>query len=122
MPSVEEINSWSDGQIVAEIRKLLPPHWSFTERPGSRQEWPAATIASPDATVWEGTEADRRILLLNAFGWIWLRGQKTKHPIWRVRGQEGARPAPRPPPSIPDPPDLDPEEINRMVYGKKPTR
>jgi hypothetical protein len=123
MLTVEEITSWTVDQLLTELLGLLSPQEVFDERivEGGWTTASVTRVEGPTRTVlWSGTEPDRRLLLLNAFGWVWLRGQKTKHPVWKPRGPEGARPAPRPHPAVPDPPDLDPEEVTRLVYWKKP--
>jgi len=123
--TVNEVTSWTVDQILDELLKILPPNHFFTERI-VEGGWTAAAVTLVEGVTrsvqWEDAAPDRRLLLLNAFGWAWLRGQKTQHPVWKPRGPEGARTAPRPHPAIPDPPDVDPEEVTRLVYGKKPTR
>lgn len=120
MPSVHEINAWPPEQIREEIRRLLPQDWSFKEDTG---RWATGSFLDKDgAIMWEGEEPDRRLLLLSAYGWLWLRGQTPKHPVWKIRKPGGAMPAQRQAPEIPDPPDLDPVEINKAVYEKKAKR
>jgi hypothetical protein len=130
MPQIEEISSWSIQEILDEIQRLLPEGTRFVE--AAKQGWYLASVQQvvPDVpnlpepkVLWSDGGPDRRLLLLNAFGWIWLHDQKPKHPAWRPRS--GGRPARRHPtgpfPKIADPPDLDPEEI-RSVYEKPPKR
>jgi hypothetical protein len=126
MPSIEEISAWSVQDILSEIQRLLPEGFRFTE--AAKEGWCIASVQqtvaeSPEAKVlWSDSGPDRRLLLLNAFGWIWLRGQTPKHPAWRPRpGGQPVRRHPAPFPKVPDPPDLDPAEI-RSVYEKGPKR
>ena len=125
MPSIEEIESWSIDTILAEIKRLLPPGTSFVE--GSRNGWIVVTVQKMDAEnpdekiMWSDNGPDRRLLLLNAFGWLWVRTQKPRHPAWKPRpGGMPTRPHPAPL-NFQGPPDLDPANI-RAVYEKGPKR
>lgn len=126
MPSIERISIWTNEETVEEIKRLLPEDSSFVEN--CRDGWFFGRIqqALPDSSepsvLWEDINADRHLLLLNAFGWLWLRGQKESHPIWRPRpNSQPSRRHPAPFPNTPDPPDLDPENI-RGVYEGGPKR
>jgi hypothetical protein len=119
MPSVDEMERWTADDARQEINKILPAGWSF-EAHRDEEGWCHASFHSADGPIWSESHPDLKLLLLNAFGWLWLRGQKPKHPAWRIReGAKPARPAPQPHPAVADPPDLDPEEINSLVYGKR---
>lgn len=122
MPSIEQIDAWSVEEILGEIRRLLTPGLSFVE--ATKEGWATGSFQQPSkeegsepVILWSNTNADRRIMLLNAFGWLWLRNQKPKHPAWKPR--PGGQPARRHPSPLKfqDPPDLDPEHI-RAVYEK----
>jgi hypothetical protein len=124
MPQIEEISSWSIQEILDEIQRLLPEGTRFVE--AAKQGWCLASVQqvvgeTDPKVLWSDGGPDRRLLLLNAFGWVWLHDQKPKHPAWRPR--PGGRPARRhPSPSkVADPPDLDPDEI-RSVYETPPKR
>lgn len=122
MPSLEQISAWTIPEIIEEIRKLLPEGHVLVE--GIREGWHAATIqhGSPEPHVlWSATHADRKHVLLNAFGWLWLRGQKSRHPVWKPRNWAPMRRRPMTASRIPDPPDLDPAEI-RAVYEREGTK
>jgi hypothetical protein len=121
VPSAAEISSWSPEQIRAEITRLLPADCTFTE--SVLDGWAhGAFNDKAGAILWEGSEPDRRILLLSAYGWIWTRGRTPKHPAWKLRKPGGAMQTPKQGPEIPDPPDLDPVEINKAVYEKQSKR
>lgn len=120
MFSLEEMTTWSPEDIEVEIRKLLPPEWTFSTK--LKDGWFGATILSGLETLWTDWHADRRTLFLNAFGWLWVREQKPRHPAWKRRTGEvrpvimeglvtlpGAE-------DVPDPEDLDPEVL-ASVYG-----
>lgn len=123
MASVDQIAAWSAEELRVEIAKLVPKDHTFVEE--ESDGWFTVSVQTSESKVlW----ADRGILpktvLTNAFGWLWMRQQKPKHPAWALRSPNQAHhdiPAVR---RTPDPPDLDPEEI-RKVYereSKKPKR
>ena len=120
MPSIEEIGAWSLDEIRGEIVKIIPAGWSFQE--GREDRWFHVSFIKTgepeEPPFWSDKHTDPRLLLLNAFGWLWTRHQKPTHPKWRPRDPT-TRPAIRPPiPQVSDPPDLDPKEIQK-VYGEK---
>jgi hypothetical protein len=120
MPTINEIASWTLEEIRIEILKILPAGWSFRE--GREERWVQAAFfktGSPETPpYWSDTHMDPRLLLLNAFGWLWVRCQKPKHPVWRPRSAP-SRVVARPTiPQVPDPSDLDPQRI-RQVYEEK---
>lgn len=127
MPSIEEIATWTIEEILGEIARLLPEGTVFVE--AAKEGWHVATVQQKGAentesqVLWTDNGPDRRLVLLNAFGWLWLRGQKTHHPAWKPRpGGKPARPHPfGPSPQVPDPPDLDPKHV-RSVYENPPKR
>lgn len=115
----EEISAWSAEEIRAEIQGLLPAGWKVAsdqdnggfwyiciERPG--EEGSIAEI--------EEAHADERMALLNVFGRLWLKrlpavGEESP---WRRRqdlSRAGVTAAVSRGSSIPDPGDLDPNEI-----------
>ncbi len=124
MPSIEEISSWTIQEIIQEVVRLLPARQALVE--ARNEGWHVATIQETAADaetkiLWTDRNADRKLVLLNAFGWLWLRNQKPHHPAWKPR--DGGRPMRRPVHSakVADPADLDPAEI-RAVYEKGPKR
>lgn len=126
MPSIEQIATWTVEEILGEIQRLLPEGTAFVE--AAKEGWHVATVQQRGAEnaepqiLWTDNGPDRRLVLLNAFGWLWLRGQKPKHPAWKPRGTEPARRHPAGAfPTVPDPPDLDPENV-RSVYENPPKR
>lgn len=125
MPSIEQISTWTIPEILQEIRARLTEGCTFVE--GTKEGWYIATVQQTVANaevkvLWSESGADRKILLLNAFGWLWLRDQQPKRPAWRPRTGEGpSRPTRGPLVNVPDPPDLDPAEI-RAVYQKGPPK
>src|SRR5271166_2871739 len=126
MPSLEEISTWTIQDIRTEIQKLVPEGHTFAESVKDGWHFAVLQCTAPSSNLsevlWSDQNPDRKLLLLNAFGWLWLRGQKPKHPAWKAhRGGQPARRHPAPFPKIADPPDLDPKEI-RAVYEKGPNK
>lgn len=121
--SVEEMTAWTAEEAAAAIGKLLPAGWTIGLNQDD-QGWFHGEIKDAEAAVqWSDWQADRRVLLLNGFGFLWLRGQKTRHPAWRPRGMASARPNPADPmsrvSSVPDPADLDPAEVQSVYSSRK---
>ncbi len=116
--SAEEMTAWSEQDVEAELRRLLPSNWQLNT--GAQDGWYYAALLDEDTkTVWEEWGAVRRLLLLNAFGWLWMRNQTPKHPAWKVRTHEVLLPnlTPSTKEPLPDPEDVTPEEI-RAVYDR----
>jgi hypothetical protein len=124
MPAPEEISAWSLDEIRAEIRALLPAGWTATDAKNSGGYW-IVTIESPGeyGSVLELVEAnaDERLALLNAFGWLWTKSlpKPGGDSPWQRRGEvtPPKHAASGSGTSVPDPDDLDPKEI-AQVYEK----
>lgn len=122
MPTLEEVTAWSGEELEAEARHLLPEGWGLSYEQGTDGWWRASIFDAEQQVVWADSHADPRHLLLNAYGWLLVRGQQPTDPQWRrrrelspraVRGDLGLRGV-----TIPDPEDLDPSEV-RAVYGER---
>ncbi len=120
MASIEQIQSWTISEILGEIQRLLPEGASFVE--ATKDGWHIATVqqvvldSSEPKILWSDRGPDRRLTVLNGFGWLWLRNQKPRHPAWKPRqGPEPVRYNPAPFPNIPNFSHLDPAKI-RAVY------
>jgi hypothetical protein len=113
-----EVAALSDEEIEAEIRGLLRPDERFDFF--QKHYWYAEVWRDPCESLWRNTGFDKRLLLLDAYGWLWARLNPSTSHLWTSRRQE----LPRPPTawketsSVPDPEDLDPSEVD-AVYGKK---
>ncbi len=130
MPSApEEISAWSIEELEAEIDAALPSGWSlsFRESPDGYWEFVIQSVTDESEPLirLEKENADRRLGLLDVYGWLWLEGSP-KPPA-------GSPWAPRPELSIeivtghanirgskvPDPEDLDPAEIALIHKSRK---
>ena len=129
MFTFEEINSWEAPEIVRQIESRLEPGWRFVCEPDMGM-W-AARIEQPDddgeaKVLWEDESPDQRLVLFNAFGWVWARHQpqRAADSPWRRRRDltrksvtQGVSASSTSYPEVPDPEDLDPSEV-LAVYEK----
>jgi hypothetical protein len=129
MLSLEEMTTWTVEDIQAQIDAYKAKDLFFRfDFDRELMFWHARFERFDEAQrkrviVWEDHGADERITLFNAFGWVWARSQTPlpKDSPWRprpdvtlhhVNQKVAARGH-----SVPDPEDLDPEEI-KAVYEK----
>ena len=113
MLSVESVAAWAVTDIKQNINALLSE--GQTCEVSQHEEFHVVRILHGEDTIWQDQSADLRLVLLSAFGWLWSRGKTTQHPAWRPRN---LRSSPRPvyvvQSRIPDPPDLDPKELEEL--------
>lgn len=122
MPTLEEITAWSLDEIEAEIERRLPQGWRLNPVWVEVGYWDYA-VESPLESEWKvewlDQGVDRKVLALNAFGWIWFRDrpQPTATSRW-ARRQELTKEAvtQKVAQMVPDPEDLDPEAIDHLVH------
>lgn len=127
MPTIEEMSAWSDVELVAEIQTLLPPGWFVRIDANPEGYWEVSVDRATDTpepiTEFFESHIDKRIALLNIYGaigaykarsrseqWIGGRRELTKQPV-RIKSS-----------AIPDPADLDPEEVEAvylLMRGKR---
>lgn len=111
----EEIVLCSPDEIRVEIRRLLRPGEQFTLDPSQGYE---VEIRAEEKVLWTSAGFDERLVLLDAYGWLWFR---TREPaastsLWvrktELTREEVARRA-----ASPLPEDLDPAEIHSVYEG-----
>lgn len=116
MLSIEEMTAWDEDQIQAEIQARLPPghRFVFGVEAGS---W-CARFYGPEGVVWESSHYEARVLLFNAFGWLWKPPPRVHASRWRPHGGHRLVPVGRSAQeaATPDPEDLDPVQVS-AVYG-----
>lgn len=120
MPSLEEMTIWSTEDLNRQIQLSLPSGW--TMRSASEGGIYSATVLDQTGEAqWHGQRTDYRLLQLDVYGWLITRGAKSQNPAWARRDNLTPKRVGRDiglgGPSIPDPEDLDPEEV-RAVYEK----
>jgi hypothetical protein len=113
----DDILGWSDDRIERELARRLIGCGLVCEWTGStwsaRIETTAVDGGSP-RIVYRSDNLDRRLALLEAYGYVWLNEQPPtlRGSLW---DPERIRPARAPVPKVrevvADPPDLDPEEV-----------
>lgn len=123
MPSVEEMATWAPDEIMAHIQRLLPEGHEFGLGRQGIALWLARVVNSSGDKLWERSGMDERVLLLDAYGWLWLQRQAAPAPDtpWARRPSPKLQQVSRSPSTDPDPEDLDPAEV-LAVYGFGPKR
>lgn len=133
MLSVEEMTAWTNDDILVQI-ETLKPKGTFFRCVFNEEErfWHARFERFDEAqrkrvVLWEEFGPDERLTLFNAFGWIWARQQPLppKDSPWSphrrdLRQQAVRGRATTPGHSVPDPEDLDPEEVQAVYEGPTP--
>lgn len=118
----DEVLLASNEEVEAEIKSLLQDAESFAI--SFDKGWHGEILAG-DEVVWWGGGFDYRLVLLDAYGWLWMRAHPPKRGLrWGDRPeltremvtQRAQRQA-----SAKDPEDLDPDEIAAVYedYRKK---
>ena len=125
MFSLEEMSSWDVQDVRAAIISDLPGGWKFIAEVVNGWYF-AKFLDDVERVVWEDQSADQRLLFFSAYGWMHLRNHKPRIPAWKLRTSEvnptetiAGRAAPHI--EVPDPEDLDPEEV-RSVYADPHSR
>ena len=130
MPTIEEMTAWSPRDIQVELKKLLPEGWVF-EHIVSRDGFFRALVVDVSdqkkpLVQWEGDNLDERLLLFDAYGWLWMKKhppEKRQRTPWKTRKSELTRKAVTQRVTLgkdpaPDPEDLDPNEV-ASIYKER---
>lgn len=117
MFSLEETTLWTAKEALDRLNQVKPDSWTlnYLEEAG----WHKASLIDEQGVVqWSNEHSDPKILFLDALGWLYVRSGEVKYPVWRPRKSEV--PLYRPPvlDMIPDPPDLDPSEVDAVYKGR----
>jgi hypothetical protein len=125
MATIEEMTAWTLEEIQAEIRAALPEKWRF-EFLTEDGQWRTRFLGVEGECLWWRTYLEPRVLLLDAYGWLWRQQhrQLPTNPAWIPRdrrklvpvGKVGLQGV-----TVPDPEDLNPDEID-AVYQGRPTK
>jgi hypothetical protein len=119
--ALDELARYPDEEIKIHVQQLLRPGEDFQIQ--LVETWWEAEIlfreGESSKLLWDQMGFDQRLLLLDAYGWLWSRLQPaTASSVWvrqrEVTREDLTRRAVRHVP-IPDPEDLDPKEV-QMVY------
>ena len=125
MPLVlENLLNLTDAEIETAVQENVPSGLSLVFEPSDR--YLTAIVSDNQGNpTWSRSSSDPRILLFDVVGYfLYLQGHQPRHPAWRRRGEVAissavgnkAHQAYTP---IPDPEDLNPNEI-LSVYGLRP--
>ena len=120
MATLEEMTTWAPDDIQGEILTMLPEGWRFEFIPED-QQWRARFLNAEGTILWWNTYIEPRFLLFDAFGWLFRRHHKTVNPIWTPRSQREFVPVGKvglQGVTVPDPEDLDPDEIAAVYSGR----
>lgn len=124
------MTTWSAEDIRSQATALLPDGWALLCEQGVHGWW-SATISEPSGSelvpVWQGSSADERIALFDAYGWLWLRSKpivESNSPWVRRRelSRESVTNRVARGLDVPDPEDLDPAEVAAVyetLHGKR---
>lgn len=124
MFSLEEMASWTLEEVRHQIKELLPKGHKFGVRQLEGDEgWEAHYEDAEGNVLWRRSGLDERVLLLDAFGWLFVQQRSRPAPgsPWNKRPPVAQQPIEHRPVEIPDPEDLDPAEV-LAVYGYGPKK
>lgn len=117
MPDYVEMTAWSLEETRFHLQNVLPKGWKFEQGVDEEYLW-ARVLQDDGVVVWDNIHLDERTLLLDAYCWLHFRSQPKldRSSVWAERRVElTRRGVTQRVMSVPDPEDLDPEEI-RSVY------
>lgn len=112
MFSLEETLTWTAEDAHERLQAVVPAGWSV-ERSEEAGWHRVALLDAAGVEQWAGEHPDPKFIALDALGWLRLRDHRVKNPAWKPREAEvplfrepGVVQSP-----VPDPPDLDPDEV-----------
>lgn len=131
MVNPEEVSAWSVEELEAEIINLLPQGWELRSQRESSGHW-SVWIQRPSEAGGPVLEldregADKRLTLLDVFGWLWMRNMPTPSTDspWVRRNNPSVQSVTRTVHAavkgshIPDPEDLDPSQVALIHKTRK---
>jgi len=125
MPTIEEITAWSNTQLLAELKAVLPKDWELSYGWNPKEGYWHLEIGRLEAgrLIIESEEhhLDGRLILLNAYGRFWPGHKPTEGSMWGHRGELTRELVTQRAnlPNLADPEDLDPTEISLMIPKKE---
>jgi hypothetical protein len=118
MFTAEEAALWSAEEALHKLRCALPLGWRLTIR-GEARYSVAELHDAAGSRRWISSNPDPKFLYLEGLGWLAVRNHKTSHPAWRPRDRDAPLRVPNPISNDPDPPDLDPKEVEAVYKGRR---
>ena len=123
MHSLTEISTWTYEDAEAALQVALPAGWNFNYAQDQDHTglYEGAIRDAAGVEQWRGMLPDLRLLLLDAYGFLSLRGyQGATTGLWAVRRQElTSSIVQKRALEIPDPDDLVPTEIEALYHLQK---
>lgn len=110
--SLEELTAWSLEELTAEVKARLPEGQELILGPNR------VAIKGLDSILWEESGLDVRVLLYSAYAFLTGLPDPSDASPWVRRQPRNVVRRPLPDQSIPDPGDLDPEEIESVYFGR----
>lgn len=118
MFTAADITLWGPEEALHELKESLPLGWKLFLR--TEEQYAVAELYDGDDNrVWIGSNFDRKILCLDALGWLMTRNHKPRHPAWKPREHEVTLRVPNQPSLGPDPLDLDPAEVAAVYRNRR---
>jgi hypothetical protein len=119
MFSIEEAMAWTAEEAVLQLKQAIPSLWKLKCSTDADGWFQITLLDEKEQVLWSGEHVDLKILALDVLGWFCIRDYQIQNPVWTPRKKEV--PLYRPPVSekAPDPPDLDPDEIDAVYRDFK---
>lgn len=123
MASPEEMSAWSIEETKAEIQALMPKGWTLlTLQAEGYWKVTVHRLGENLESVLEIEESsvDLKIALLNVYGPLYLKTLPAGSSHWQRWGElTEKRPSRKPSKDLPDPEDLDPQEVEQLYSTRK---
>jgi hypothetical protein len=124
---LETITTWTLDETRAAITLLLPEGWTHTVFEQDDGVWGVEIYDVESTEIWADSHPDLKLVLLNAYGFLWRRSYVPSNPMWQRRRddlREVARRGMMHVPGaedLPDPEDFDPDSVYGLDSKGKPT-
>lgn len=121
-----EVTTWDEERIKDEITLRLGSGWTFKIGPSEDQtSWESSIYNPEEVEVWTGDAMTAQLVLLDALGWLESRQHKVAESSPWVRRRGDLNPqrvhdiAYSKSFGPPDPPHLDPDEIESVIKSAR---
>lgn len=105
---------WSESRLIQEIEDLLDEHWTLSFSKDEDLIWTLTLLDGAGSVAYSVRGGFPNVVLLDGYAWLSLRASPSLRGTWSSRKEElTVRIYPSETP--PDPPDLDPEEVLKVI-------
>ncbi len=105
---------WSESRLIQEIEDLLEENWTLSFSKDEDLIWTLTLVDGEGSSAYSVRGGFPNVVLLDAYTWLSLRTSPPLRGTWAGRKDElTVRIYPSETP--PDPPDLDPEEVLKVI-------